>query len=219
MNLNDNNIVKFDGATSSETIFPIKGKTTKFALARSNSANEIIPPDTIFIILNHDANYALIQHNNLVYNIPMDCITKMHAEYINDDEIEQATLLLSNYNYQERNTQNILTASANKNKLLADAHKALAVLYVLLPIPILLYMMVTEAKSISDFVVGIVVIYAFFGIFSSFHFLVSKGVGKGKKWARTASSVAAVIMLLGFPVGTFIGIHLLKYAKSWEPAS
>jgi hypothetical protein len=218
MNLNDKNIAKFDGVTSGETFFPVKGKTTKFAFATSSSGNEVIPPDTNFVILHHDANYALIQHNNLVYKIPMDCITKMHAEYINDDERERATLLLRNY-CQERNTQNVSIVPTNKNELLADAHKALAVLYVLVPIPILIYMMVTEPMSISDFVVAIVAVYALFGIFSSFHFLVSKGVVKGKKWARIASSVVAVIMLLGFPVGTFIGIHLLKYAKSWEPAS
>jgi hypothetical protein len=54
-----------------------------------------------------------------------------------------------------------------------------------------------------------------FGIVFLAHFITAKGARQSKPWARTASIVISVLLLLGFPVGTLIGIYLL--ANTWSP--
>ena len=47
------------------------------------------------------------------------------------------------------------------------------------------------------------------------HHITAKGAKQSKPWARTSSIVISVLLLLGFPVGTLIGIYLL--ANTWRP--
>src|SRR5262245_59132715 len=57
------------------------------------------------------------------------------------------------------------------------------------------------------------VVYIAFGVFSIF---VGRGVRRLRSWARTASTVLAVIGLLAFPVGTLVNgyiLYLLHSAK------
>ncbi|WP_410209207.1 hypothetical protein [Aquirhabdus sp.] len=47
------------------------------------------------------------------------------------------------------------------------------------------------------------------------HFLIARGLVKRKKWAKYASIAMAFFMLLGFPIGTVLGIFLFIYSK-WD---
>jgi ABC-type phosphate transport system permease subunit len=53
-----------------------------------------------------------------------------------------------------------------------------------------------------------------FGGLFLLHHVTARGAREKKPWARITSSVIAVFMLLGFPLGTIIGIYLLIYANS-----
>jgi hypothetical protein len=54
-----------------------------------------------------------------------------------------------------------------------------------------------------------------FGLFFSMHHFLAKGAKKKKGWARGGSAVIATLMLLGFPLGTVIGIYLLINNGGW----
>ncbi len=46
------------------------------------------------------------------------------------------------------------------------------------------------------------------------HWCAARGARQGKRWGRVLSSVIAVVLLFGFPIGTVAGIYLL--AKIWS---
>ena len=56
-----------------------------------------------------------------------------------------------------------------------------------------------------------------FGVVIAAHLATAKGAREAKPWARTASIIISVFMLLGFPIGTLIGVYLL--ANTWKPWS
>lgn len=58
----------------------------------------------------------------------------------------------------------------------------------------------------------------FFFALASLHHVVSRGAKERKRWARIGSIVLACLLLPGVPVGTFIGVYLLRNS-SWEPRS
>ncbi len=47
------------------------------------------------------------------------------------------------------------------------------------------------------------------------HHVTARGARLGKPWARVSSIVISVLLLLGFPIGTLIGIYLLF--NTWRP--
>lgn len=53
-------------------------------------------------------------------------------------------------------------------------------------------------------------------MFSAFHHYTSKGALKKHKWALNSSRGLAIFLLIGFPVGTIVGIYLLiNCRKGW----
>jgi len=49
------------------------------------------------------------------------------------------------------------------------------------------------------------------------HYFAAEGTRDGKYWGKILSRIIATIMLLGFPIGTVIGIYLLmQTGKKWE---
>jgi hypothetical protein len=47
------------------------------------------------------------------------------------------------------------------------------------------------------------------------HFVTAKGAKACTRWGRICSMIIGVILLIGFPVGTIIGVYLL--ANTWRP--
>ena len=56
----------------------------------------------------------------------------------------------------------------------------------------------------------------FTAVFLAHHFT-AKGARESKPWARTSSIIISVLLLLGFPVGTLIGVYLLSNTwRAWD---
>ena len=55
----------------------------------------------------------------------------------------------------------------------------------------------------------------FFGGIAAAHDYTAQACRKGKSGGRTASTVIACFMLLGFPIGTLIGAYLLYNNSGW----
>ena len=58
----------------------------------------------------------------------------------------------------------------------------------------------------------------FFFALAVLHHVVSRGAKGRKRWARIGSIILACLLLPGVPVGTLIGVYLLRNS-SWEPRS
>jgi fatty acid desaturase len=103
-----------------------------------------------------------------------------------------------------------------KHIKVARAHRAISWLYAVIILMFLGVSLFTQVPPPSSFVfVGLFI----GGLFAAHHFT-AKGAFKKKTWARNASQVIAVLMLFGFPVGTFIGIYLLSNSwGGWEDES
>ena len=53
-------------------------------------------------------------------------------------------------------------------------------------------------------------------ILGAFHGVIAFGAARAAPWARTSSMVIGCLMLLGFPIGTIIGVYLLVNLD-WRP--
>jgi hypothetical protein len=52
------------------------------------------------------------------------------------------------------------------------------------------------------------------------HWCAARGARQGKRWGRILSSVIALVLLFGFPIGTVAGIYLFaKLGSDWQPQS
>lgn len=58
----------------------------------------------------------------------------------------------------------------------------------------------------------------FFFVLAALHHVVSRGARKRKRWARIGSIALACVLLPGVPLGTLIGVYLLRNS-SWEASS
>jgi len=57
----------------------------------------------------------------------------------------------------------------------------------------------------------------FFGAVASLHYAAYRGVERSKWWARSISVMLGTVLLLGFPIGTAIGVYLLYLSVgAWE---
>ena len=57
-----------------------------------------------------------------------------------------------------------------------------------------------------------------FGIAFAVHAIVAQGCRKRQSWARYASIVIALLMLVGVPIGTVFGLYLLRNTwHRWSP--
>jgi hypothetical protein len=98
------------------------------------------------------------------------------------------------------------------NIKVARAHRALSWLYALLTglLAFLAYTMRSEPD-----LAPVLIYLVLFGLVFAAHHVTARGARQGKPWARISSTVLACLMLLGFPVGTIIGVYLLVY--TWRP--
>lgn len=91
------------------------------------------------------------------------------------------------------------------------AHRAISWLYLVLVVAFIgLYFLAPEA-SLGSIWVPLLLFTALYAA----HHVTARGARQGKAWARTSSIVISVFLLLGFPVGTLIGVYLLS--NTWRP--
>ena len=51
------------------------------------------------------------------------------------------------------------------------------------------------------------------------HLFAMIGAHRGSAWGRTLSRAIGVLLLIGFPLGTILGVYVLRQAgKTWQPA-
>lgn len=92
------------------------------------------------------------------------------------------------------------------------AHRALAFFYALLGLVFVAIAFLSTTRE----ELGLVVVFLFiFGGIALVHFLTARACKEGKEGGRIASIAISCLMLLGFPLGTLIGIYLL--ANTWRP--
>lgn len=93
------------------------------------------------------------------------------------------------------------------------AHRALAWFYALIGVG------VTAAAALGTgrgFEPGMLAILVVFGLIFAVHYLTARACKAGSEGGRIASIVIACFMLIGFPIGTLIGIYLLSNTwRSW----
>ena len=100
-----------------------------------------------------------------------------------------------------------------RNIKVARAHRAIGVLYICVVTLLVAAMALTPDVKVTSLIFPIIV----FGVVIAAPLVTARGARQSKPWARTASIVISVLLLLGFPVGTLIGIYLL--ANTWKPWS
>lgn len=91
------------------------------------------------------------------------------------------------------------------------AHRALALLYFLLIVLLAVIYLVADDVSGASIAFPVLVM----GILFAAHYFTAKGAKESRPWARVSSIVIALLLLLGFPIGTLIGIYLLY--NTWKP--
>jgi hypothetical protein len=92
----------------------------------------------------------------------------------------------------------------------ARVHRALAVLYALLALGIF-------AAMWSDATAGAPWLALIIGLPAILHGAIAVGAFKRQGWSRVASILVGVLMLAGFPIGTILGIYLIRYASpGWQ---
>ena len=100
------------------------------------------------------------------------------------------------------------------------AHRLVSWLYGFIAIMLLGFPYVAwtdnEALGSREMAVAWSIPLFFFGLAISHHF-VSRGAENQKRWARIGSILLACLLLAGVPIGTFIGVYLLRNS-SWELA-
>jgi len=102
-----------------------------------------------------------------------------------------------------------------KHIKVARVHRGLAFFYGFSMVIVVGTLIIQPDKDFPTALIGFLAISAPLLLL---HFFVAKGAREKKPWARGASIAIASLMLLGFPVGTIIGVYLLSNAvPSWEP--
>jgi hypothetical protein len=101
------------------------------------------------------------------------------------------------------------------------AHLALSWLYGLIALMLLALPFVArsgeEGLRPGD-VARALVFPLFFFVLAALHHLVSRGAKERRRWARIGSIVLGCLLLPAVPLGTLIGVYLLRNS-SWEPRS
>ena len=94
-----------------------------------------------------------------------------------------------------------------------DAHRALAIFYTgAFVVLFVLLAMAGKQSPMAALSVAIV-----FAIPAAAHGVIALGANKGSKWAQMLSVLAGVLMLLAIPIGTVIGIYLLRNSNWSRP--
>ncbi len=98
-----------------------------------------------------------------------------------------------------------------RNIKVARAHRAISWLYLVI-IAMIVVLMVSRPNEIDLAVIAPLIIMS--AIFLAHH-ITARGARQSKPWARTSSIIISVLLLVGFPIGTLIGIYLLS--NTWRP--
>jgi 4-amino-4-deoxy-L-arabinose transferase-like glycosyltransferase len=93
-----------------------------------------------------------------------------------------------------------------RHLIVARIHRGLAWFYGLLTL-LFIFATVMSEHEISP-LASLYFMIIFGGMFA-LHFFTSRGASHTKNWARKTSIGIALLMLLGFPIGTVIGVYLL----------
>lgn len=91
------------------------------------------------------------------------------------------------------------------------AHRALSLLYGLLLLAFLALALSADPVDVSMLAFGLIV----GGAVLAAHVFAARGAKAGNPSTRMLSTAIAVLMLLGFPIGTLIGLYILVY--TWKP--
>jgi hypothetical protein len=92
-------------------------------------------------------------------------------------------------------------------------HRALAFLYGAITLFCAIVIMAGIRDEPDDFIVPL-----FFSVPAVLHGFIAFGAARGNRVAQVFSVLAALFLLLGFPIGTAIGIYLLCNAAWKTPA-
>ena len=106
-----------------------------------------------------------------------------------------------------------LSRGKKMNNKLYRIHRILAFTYA-----IFAALIVTAASFSSDHTAS----YFFLGFAGPpalIHAIAANGVSSGARWGRVMSRVIGIVLLIGFPVFTLIGVYILKQTgRYWQPA-
>jgi hypothetical protein len=92
------------------------------------------------------------------------------------------------------------------------AHRALAWFYAFIFAAIVAVVLVSSGGKVGVSILPLVL--AFVGIFCA-HYFTAQACKRGTAGGRIASIAISCLMLLGFPIGTLIGLYLLY--NTWSP--
>jgi hypothetical protein len=97
------------------------------------------------------------------------------------------------------------------------AHRALAWFYALFGIGITA---ILTFGTDEGFDTNLLPVLTSFGCIFAAHYFTARACRAGKEVGRIASIVISCLMLLGFPIGTLIGVYLLSNTwRSWPASS
>ncbi|ADE11783.1 hypothetical protein [Sideroxydans lithotrophicus] len=104
-----------------------------------------------------------------------------------------------------------------RHLIVARIHRGLSWFYGLLT---LLFIIATVMSEHEISPLASIYFMIIFGGMFALHFFTSRGASHTKNWARKTSIGIALLMLLGFPVGTVIGVYLLMNTTGgWDDES
>jgi len=92
-------------------------------------------------------------------------------------------------------------------------HRALAILYGVIALFVFAIFAFREPRGAANFEVPLI-----FALPAAIHGLIAFGAARANPLAQGLSVLAALLMLLGIPIGTVIGIYLLRNAN-WQRAN
>jgi amino acid permease len=97
------------------------------------------------------------------------------------------------------------------------AHRALAWFYALIGVGVTAAVVLGSSRGFEP---GMLIMFLVFGCIFAVHYLTARACKAGKEGGRIASIVISCLMLLGFPIGTLIGIYLLSNTwRSWSTSN
>ena len=96
-------------------------------------------------------------------------------------------------------------------------HRILCLIYGVIA-ALTLVMSLTAGSGSKDVASVVAVMVPVFGVIFALHFFAAKGAKEQKEYGKVLSTLLAVLMLAGFPIGTFIGIYLLMNNFGWQEA-
>lgn len=103
------------------------------------------------------------------------------------------------------------------NIRVARTHRALSWLYgVLATLFIIAGVAIVSNGKVPDAFALLLAGLIFCVAFGLFHHFVAKGARNRRPWANIASRIIGLFMLFGFPLGTLIGLSLLRHSN-WKP--